>query len=113
MTPLIIRGFELSPDAALVVRTFTYLAAGSYIFAGFLYVSNASFNNLGKPHYSTLFNWIKDGALMYPLCSFGAASGGAAGVIYGQAGAWVIAGTVSVITGWRFIQNAQARAAHA
>lgn len=111
LTPFILNAFELSDGAADVVTAFNYLAAGSFAFAGALYVSNASFNNLGRPLYSTLFNWIKDGALMLPLCIWGAGIYGAQGVIYGQGAAWVIAGTVSAIFGWRFISQVEARTA--
>lgn len=109
LTPTVISLFELSPKAAVVIYAFNYYAAGTFAFAGFLYVSNASFNNLGRPQYSTLFNWIKDGALMLPLCLLGASYWGAAGVIYGQGAAVVIAGTISVIVGWRFIGHAESR----
>ena len=111
LTPFIIGAFSLSDDAADVVTAFNYVAAGSFAFAGALYVSNASFNNLGRPLYSTLFNWIKDGALMLPLCIWGASIYGAQGVIYGQGAAWVIAGLASAIFGWRFIGQVEARTA--
>ena len=111
LTPFILNAFELSDGATDVVTAFNYLAAGSFAFAGALYVSNASFNNLGRPLYSTLFNWIKDGALMLPVCIWGAGIYGAQGVIYGQGAAWVIAGTVSAIFGWRFISQVEARTA--
>ena len=48
LTPFILDVFNLSDGAADVVKAFNYIAAGSYIVAGALYVSNASFNNLGK-----------------------------------------------------------------
>lgn len=111
LTPAILSAFNLSSLAAEVVTTFTYFTAGSFMFAGALYVSNASFNNLGRPLYSTLFNWIKDGALMLPLCILGASYWGAKGVVYGQAGAWVIAGTISTIYGWHFIKQVEKRTA--
>jgi putative MATE family efflux protein len=109
LTPFILSAFNLSDAAADVVIAFNYVAAGSFAFAGALYVSNASFNNLGKPLYSTLFNWIKDGALMLPLCLWGASVCGAKGVVYGQGAAWVIAGISSAIFGWRFISQVETR----
>jgi putative MATE family efflux protein len=109
LTPSILTAFNLSNEAADVVTAFNYVAAGSFAFAGALYVSNASFNNLGRPLYSTLFNWIKDGALMLPLCLWGASIYGAQGVIYGQGAAFVIAGLASAFFGWRFIGHVEAR----
>lgn len=109
LTPLILQAFGLSDGAAEVVKAFNYVAAGSFAFAGALYVSNASFNNLGKPLYSTLFNWIKDGVFMLPLCIWGASAFGAAGVVYGQGMAWVASGIASAIFGWWFIGQVENR----
>ena len=107
LTPFILQVFNLSAGARTVIEAFNYIAAGSYAFAGALYVSNASFNNLGKPLYSTLFNWIKDGVVMLPLCIWGASIYGASGVVYGQGIAYVISGIASVIFGWWFIKNVE------
>ena len=107
LTPFILGVFNLSDGAADVVKAFNYIAAGSYIFAGALYVSNASFNNLGKPLYSTLFNWVKDGVVMLPFCIFGAAFYGSAGVVYGQGLAYIFAGIISVVFGWWFISRVE------
>ena len=107
LTPFILRTFNLSGGAADVVAAFNYIAAGSYIFAGALYVSNASFNNLGKPLYSTLFNWVKDGAVMLPFCMMGGAIYGSTGVVYGQGLAYIFAGILSVIFGWWFINRVE------
>lgn len=109
MTNPVIALFGLGEEAASVVKAFTYVSAGGFVFAGALYVSNASFNNLGRPLYSTAFNWLKDGLLMWPLCILLSGYFAAPGVVYGQGLAWVIAGIASVIIGWRFIGNVEAR----
>jgi putative MATE family efflux protein len=100
--------FGLGNEAAEVVKAFTYVSAGGFVFAGALYVSNASFNNLGRPIYSTGFNWLKDGVLMWPLCILLGSYYAAPGVVYGQGLAWAIAGIASTIIGWRFISNVEA-----
>ena len=110
LNPVILSIFNASDAAGEVVQAFNFIAAGGFIFAGFLYVSNASFNNLGKPIYSTYCNWIKDGICIYPLCLICTASFGAVGVVYAVALAWVISGTIAGIWGWRFIDRAQSRA---
>ena len=107
MTNIIISVFRLGAEAAEVLSAFTYVGAGGFVFAGALFVSNASFNNLGRPLYSTAFNWIKDGALIWPVCLFFGGFYGAKGVVYGQAVAWAIAGTIAIIVGWRFIQRVE------
>lgn len=109
LTPTIISIYSLSDGAAEVVRAFTHVAAAAFAFVGALYVSNACFNNLGRPLYSTGFNWIKDGIFMYPLCFWGGMYMGAAGVVYGQALAGVIGGTIAALFGWRFISQVEAR----
>jgi len=95
--------FKLGPEGAGVVRAFTNLAAGGFVFTGVLFVSNAAFNNLGRPMWSTGFNWLRDGLLMFPLCWWLAGMLGAEGVVYGQALAGVIAGTLAALTAWRFV----------
>lgn len=104
LTPAILIVFNASAESANIVRAFTFLSAGSFIFAGILYVSNASFNNLGRPIYSTICNWLKDGICLYPLCWLGTQYFGAVGVVYGAGLAWVLAGAVAGIWGWWYIQ---------
>ncbi len=98
-----ISAFQLGPDGAVVVRAFTNLAAGAFVFTGMLFVGNAAFNNLGRPMWSTGFNWLRDGLLMFPLCWWLAGVLGAEGVVYGQALAGVIAGALAALTAWRFV----------
>ncbi len=109
ITPFVINLFGLGDEAAAVIKAFTYISAGGFVFAGALYVSNASFNNLGRPIYSTGFNWLKDGILMWPLCILLGGYYGAPGVVYGQGLAWALAGICSTIVGWHFIGNVEAR----
>jgi len=95
--------FQLGPDGAEVVLAFTNLAAGGFVFTGVLFVSNAAFNNLGRPMWSTGFNWLRDGVFMFPLCWWMANMLGAEGVVYGQALAGVIVGTIAAVTAWRYV----------
>ncbi len=98
-----VAAFQLGPEAAGVVLAFTNLAAGGFVFTGILFVSNAAFNNLGRPLWSTGFNWLRDGALMFPLCWWLSIELGAAGVVYGQALAGVLVGAAAALTAWRFV----------
>ena len=100
--------FGLGPDAAEVLSAFMLIAAGGYVFSGALFVSNAAFNNLGKPLNSTACNWFRDGVLMYP-CAIGMGYVLAApGVVYGQALAAILAGTIAVIWASRFVNRLEA-----
>lgn len=103
----IIDVFNLSGAGAEVVEAFMIWAAGGFIFTGFLFVSNAVFNNLGRPLWSTGFNWLKDAILMFPLGLLMAGWLNAPGVIYAQALSGVIAGSFAAITGWYFIKSLQ------
>ncbi|MFA0125704.1 MATE family efflux transporter, partial [Vibrio sp. 10N.261.48.A2] len=52
----IIQGFSLQGDAAIIVAAFCTYVALTFTFNGALFVANTSFNNLGKPLYSTALN---------------------------------------------------------
>ena len=107
-TNLIIVAFGLSGQGEDVLRAFTSIGVGGFVFVGALFVSNAAFNNLGKPGRSTLVNWLKDGVISWPAAAFLSASFGAAGVIYGQAVAGVIMGTLAALWGWRYVASLNA-----
>ena len=103
--PAVSAGFALSPQGAEVLRAFTHVGAGGFIFAGALFVSNAAFNALGKPARSTLTNWVRDGVLTLPLALWLAGAFGASGVIYAQAAASFAVGTLAAWWGWRFVRG--------
>lgn len=101
---LVVRSFGLSGEGAEVVRVFSQYAAGSFVFIGALFVSNAAFNNLGKPFWATLANWSRDGLFMAPL-AFGMGSlFGPSGVVMAQALANAIVGLGAGYLGWRYVK---------
>tara|TARA_B100000780_G_C21048707_1_gene421035 strand:+ start:553 stop:753 length:201 start_codon:yes stop_codon:yes gene_type:complete len=51
---LIAQSFGLDAVGTDVLRAFTHIGAGAFLFSGALFVSNATFNALGKPLRSTL-----------------------------------------------------------
>ena len=59
--------------------------AVSFIFNGAQFVANTSFNNLGKPLYSTALNLGKATLGTLPFVYLGSSWFGALGVLYGQA----------------------------
>lgn len=99
------RAFGLTGQAAEVVHWFALIGAGSFMFTGALFVSNAAFNNLGRPLWATMANWARDGGLMAPLAFGLGAYFAAPGVIAGQAVANVLAGTLAAWVGWRFVSR--------
>ena len=106
-TPFVSAAFGLPPEGAAVLKAFTLVGVGGFIFVGALFVTNAAVNNLGKPARSTVLNWLKDAAFSWPLALWLAPIFGASGVIYGQALAGVLMGTVAVIWGWRYVAGLQ------
>jgi len=97
--------FGLSAEGAAVVHTFTRYAAGAFVFTGALFVANASFNNLGRPLWSTGANWLRDGVMMFPAAmALGAAFAGP-GVIWAQALVNIVAGALAAWLAWRYIRR--------
>jgi putative MATE family efflux protein len=95
--------FRLGPEGAAVVDAFVGLGAGGFVFAGALFVANAAFNTLGRPLWSTAFNWTRDGLALAPLAWVMSEAFAAPGVIYGQALANVAVGSAAAWAGWRFV----------
>ncbi len=81
-------------------RTLIYLFCGplalASFFTGMIFVSNASFNNLDHPIYSTLINWGRHTLGTWPFAVFGAKLGGASGVLLGQA----LGGVIFAFIAW-------------
>ncbi|WP_343116033.1 MATE family efflux transporter [Ostreiculturibacter nitratireducens] len=101
--------FGLSDQGAGVVRAFNHYAAGAFIFTGALFVANATFNNLGRPLWSTAATWMRDGLLMVPLAYAMGAAAGEVGVVWAQAVANVAAGTIAAVLAWRYIGTLRRR----
>lgn len=93
----IVLGFSLEGDAAILVGAFCTYVAITFIFNGALFVANTSFNNLGKPLYSTALNLSKATIGTLPFVYFGSQWFGALGVLYGQALGNIIFGILGVI----------------
>lgn len=102
--------FNASGEAAALVIFFCAVIGPTWLFAGFQYVANASFNNLGKPHYSTTFNWAKTLVGIIPLATAGAWVWGAEGVMLGMGAANAIFGLAAVLYGYRLIRSAEREA---
>ncbi|GLS84241.1 MATE family efflux transporter [Paraferrimonas haliotis] len=93
---LIAQVFNVDGDAAALIQLFSQFVAISFIFNGALFIANASFNNLGKAKYSTMFNLGKATLGTIPFVYFGGLYGGAEGVLIGQALGAVIFGVAGV-----------------
>tara|TARA_Y100001960_G_scaffold183464_1_gene192241 strand:- start:464 stop:1918 length:1455 start_codon:yes stop_codon:yes gene_type:complete len=94
---LIIQSFSLQGDAAIIVSAFCTYVALSFIFNGAQFVANTSFNNLGKPLYSTALNLGKATLGTLPFVYLGSQWFGALGVLYGQALGSVVFGVIAIV----------------
>lgn len=101
----IVSVFDMKGDAAELILFFCSYMAVFFIFSGVLFVANASFNNLGKAKYSTLFNVGKATIGTIPFVYFGAKWGGVYGVLMGQAIGSIIFGVLGVLMAYRLVDK--------
>ncbi|WP_208513069.1 MATE family efflux transporter [Variovorax paradoxus] len=97
---VLIRAFSADGISAELIALFCSWLAASFFFAGGLFVANASFNNLGHPLLSTVFNWGRATVGTVPFVWWGAQYG-AAGVLIGQAVGASIFGVLAVTVAFR------------
>jgi putative MATE family efflux protein len=102
--------FNATGEMRDLIYLFCGLLALLQFFNGTIFVCNASFNNLGKPLYSTLINWGRHTLGTYPLVLIGSAMAGAAGVLIGQAVGGIIFAGVAVATALRLTTHLSAAA---
>ena len=93
---IIVSAFSASGDAAALIRYFCTWIAISFVFNGMLFITNASFNNLGLPHYSTIFNFTKATLGTIPFVFVGAMMAQEQGVLAGQAVGSVLVAIVAL-----------------
>ena len=82
---LMVGAFSASDEAAELILFYSYFLAGSFVFNGCLFISNASFNNLHHPHWATAFNFGRAFLGTIPAVYFGAMWFGPRGVMAGEA----------------------------
>ncbi|MEM9755857.1 MAG: MATE family efflux transporter [Pseudomonadota bacterium] len=98
-------------SATGLTRDLVFLFCGPlalmFFFNGVIFVSNAAFNNLGHPYYSTWINWGRHTVGTIPFVLAGAAMMGASGVLIGQALGGVFFAAVAV---WMSVRMMKAEA---
>ncbi len=98
------RAFSLDGEAALLLQAFCSWLAAGFFFAGALFVANAAFNNLGRPLWSTGFNWARATLGTIPLAWWGARYG-PVGVLAGQALGTAVFGALAMWMAVRLTSN--------
>ncbi|GJE19250.1 MATE family efflux transporter [Methylobacterium marchantiae] len=101
--------FELSGTAADLFVFFCLVSGGVWFFTGLLFLSNASFNNLGFPFLSTLLNWGRAtiGTVLPALV--GAHFYGPKGVIAGVGLGSVAFGVIGIVLAFRTVTTLENR----
>ncbi len=99
----IIAAFGATGQSAYLIGFFCTWVAGSFLFNVALFVSNASFNNLGFPAYATLFNWGRATLGIIPFVWIGSKWYGASGVLAGQGLGAIMFGIIAVVVCYRKI----------
>ncbi|PIE37906.1 MAG: MATE family efflux transporter [Gammaproteobacteria bacterium] len=97
LTDVLVNVFSAGPEAAELMRFFCHVLVGCFVFNGMLFVANASFNNLGKPAWATVFNFARALLGTIPCAYFGAQWFGAKGVLAGEAVGVVLFGVLALV----------------
>ncbi|MEL6859424.1 MAG: MATE family efflux transporter [Pseudomonadota bacterium] len=99
------QSFQLGEEGANIVFWFALVVAPLFLFNGTLFVSNAAFNNLRRPLFSTFLNWGKNTLGVVPFIAIGGALGGAPGVLIGQALGGVLFGIAGFWLAYRLVNR--------
>ncbi|RDI58063.1 MATE family efflux transporter [Microvirga subterranea] len=102
--------FHAQGLTAELVQFFCQLSGPIWFFVGLVFVSNASFNNLGYPLLSTFFNWGRATLGMIPFAYFGAEIGGPKGALIGIGLGSVAFGIAAIITAFWTIRRLERQA---
>lgn len=101
LLPLILRMFPVGASGDALITLFCGPLALFWMFNAWLFCANAGFNNLSKPLYSTVFNWIRQTVFVIPFTMFATQHWQAAGVLIGPALGGAVLGTVAMIISLR------------
>ena len=97
--------FDATGETADLIVFFCRVLPPTFVFLGALFVANAAFNTLGRPHYSTALNWGRATLGTVPLVQAGAVLAGATGVLAGSVLGGVIFGILAVWLAYRWIDQ--------
>ena len=84
LTGPLVRAFGADGLAAELIELFCRWVAPLFAFLGALFVANAAFNVLGRPHLATAFNWSRATLGTVPFVEIGSRLAGAQGVVAGN-----------------------------
>ncbi|HEY8194959.1 MAG TPA: MATE family efflux transporter [Hyphomicrobium sp.] len=97
--------FHAGDEARALIVFFCRWLAPLFVFLGALFVANAVFNTLGRPHYSTLLNWGRATLGTVPFVLAGGQFYGAPGVLAGNMIGGVAFGLIAIWSAYRLITH--------
>ncbi|HMN38672.1 MAG TPA: MATE family efflux transporter [Hyphomicrobium sp.] len=98
-------GFKASGEAHSLIVYFCRWLSPMFVFLGGVFIANAAFNVLGKPHMSTALNWGRATLGTIPFVALGASLDGARGALTGQMLGGVFFGFLAVVLAYRLIDR--------
>jgi putative MATE family efflux protein len=101
--------FHSTGETADLIVFYCRALAGLFVFLGALFVANAVFNTLGRPHVSTALNWGRATLGTVPFAAAGGYLAGAPGVLAGNMLGGVAFGVLAVWLAYRLIEELSAR----
>jgi putative MATE family efflux protein len=101
----IIRLMQASGDAAALISFFILWLSPLFAFFGALFVTNATFNNLGRPQFAAYLNWSRATIGTIPLVTLGGVLLGAKGVLLGNIASAIAFAVIGVLLAYRHIDR--------
>ncbi|MGH1419942.1 MAG: MATE family efflux transporter [Hyphomicrobiaceae bacterium] len=95
--------FHAKGEAAELIQLFCRWLSPLFVFLGALFVCNAVFNTLGRPHVSTMLNWTRATLGTIPFVLVGAHYGGAPGVLLGMMLGGIVVGLLAIVLAYRML----------
>jgi len=97
------RLFHAKDEAHDLIVFFCRWLSPFFVFMGALFVSNAAFNTLGRPHFSTILNWGRATIGTVPFVLIGGHYFQALGVLAGNMAGGIAFGLIATISGYQLI----------
>ena len=103
--------FHLAGEGRHVFWLFAALLTPLFFFNGMLFIGNAACNNLGRPTWSTLMNWLRNTLGLVPFLWLGREFYGLDGIVIGPAFGGIIFGVIGYMVAQYLVTMRERKAA--